>query len=438
MALRKELEYVNASDAGTRQGSTNSTINKKDPLRPTALVDTATGNITTTKPNTTTKANKIQPTAPKVEAPKTDDGGGNNGGGNNDGGNTGGGYSGGDYPITPAYEPPKIAAPTYQQSQAVSDAYSYLQSIINNRPGAFSSSYASQLQSLYDSIMNRDKFQYDLNNDALYQQYARQYAQQGQQAMQNTMANAAALSGGYGSSYATTAGQQAYNAYLSQLNDVAPELYSQAYGRYQDEGNALLNQYSVTNGLYNDEYNRYRDAVSDYENQLNYAYNNFNNERDFDYNQYLNNLNQYNYEVDRAYQQSQDALAQQNRDRDYAYQVGRDAINDKRYDSESAYQRELDAYNRAQNELNSQASLNARDFETQMKTLVNYGNTADAIELLTNNMDGASYSEILKAAKGYGITEEDIEEYIKNAIGQIDSASAPKLPNTVGNFKYAK
>jgi guanine deaminase len=56
--------------------------------------------------------------------------------------------------------------------------------------------------------------------------------QQGQQAMRDTMGQAAALTGGYGNTYAQQAGEQAYAAYLSRLNDVLPELYGEAYNRF--------------------------------------------------------------------------------------------------------------------------------------------------------------------------------------------------------------
>jgi hypothetical protein len=79
--------------------------------------------------------------------------------------------------------------------------------------------------------MNMGDFKYDAESDPVYQQYKQQYMQQGQQAMRDTMGQAAALTGGYGNTYAQQAGEQAYAAYLSRLNDVLPELYGDAYNR---------------------------------------------------------------------------------------------------------------------------------------------------------------------------------------------------------------
>ena len=117
--------------------------------------------------------------------------------------------------------------------------------------------YIDQLNSIYQQIMDRgpwDKeFQYDLNGDALYKQYADQYARMGQQAMQDTVAEASALTGGYGNSWAATAGSQAYQDYLGQLNSIVPTLQQQAYDQYladydrwNDETNRLLTLYDLT------------------------------------------------------------------------------------------------------------------------------------------------------------------------------------------------
>lgn len=104
--------------------------------------------------------------------------------------------------------------------------------------------------------MNRGPFQYDMNADAMYQQYKDQYMRQGRLAMQDTIGRASALTGGYGNSYATAAGQQQYNEYLAGLNDKALELSQMAYQRYQDEGDKLKDAYGML-------YGRERDAVAD-------------------------------------------------------------------------------------------------------------------------------------------------------------------------------
>ena len=105
--------------------------------------------------------------------------------------------------------------------------------------------YVQQLNALYDQIMNRKPFQYDLNGDLLYKQMADRYAQMGQMAMRDTMGMAAALTGGYGNSYAQQVGNQAYQQYLTALNDKVPSLYEQALQAYLAEGDQLLQQYQL-------------------------------------------------------------------------------------------------------------------------------------------------------------------------------------------------
>ena len=115
------------------------------------------------------------------------------------------------------------------------------------------------LDEVMQDILNRKDFSYDLNGDALYQQYKDKYIQQGKMAMQDTMGQAAAMTGGYGNSYAATAGNQAYQASLQNLNDVVPELYQMAYDRYNQEGQDMYNQYDMLLDDYNTKYNQYLD-----------------------------------------------------------------------------------------------------------------------------------------------------------------------------------
>ena len=89
--------------------------------------------------------------------------------------------------------------------------------------------------------------------------------------MMDTMGQAAALTGGYGSSYGQSVGQQTYDAYLQSLNDVVPELYGQAYQQYSDESTRMLNQWNLLYDREQQNYNKYRDQMSDYFNELSLA-----------------------------------------------------------------------------------------------------------------------------------------------------------------------
>lgn len=174
----------------------------------------------------------------------------------------------------------------YTPSGSVQAAQAYLEQVKASKPGAYQSRWDDELTSLYDQIRNRKKFSYDMGTDPLYQQYREQYQRLGRLAMQDTMGQAAALTGGYGSTYGEQVGQQAYNAYLQNLNDIVPQLQQQAYQRYQDEGTDLYNQYSLVKGREDTDYGRYRDTVSDYYSDLSDARSAYNSERSLDQSQW--------------------------------------------------------------------------------------------------------------------------------------------------------
>lgn len=178
----------------------------------------------------------------------------------------------------------------YTPSGSVQAAQAYLEQVKASKPGAYQSRWDDELTSLYDQIRNRKKFNYDMGTDPLYQQYREQYQRLGRLAMQDTMGQAAALTGGYGSTYGEQVGQQAYNAYLQNLNDIVPQLQQQAYQRYQDEGTDLYNQYSLVKGREDTDYGRYRDTVSDYYSDLSDARSAYNSERSLDQSQWATML----------------------------------------------------------------------------------------------------------------------------------------------------
>lgn len=175
----------------------------------------------------------------------------------------------------------------YEEGQKVTDAYNRLQETIDNKP-TFESKYEDKLNELYESIMGRDKFKYDFNADPMYQMYKDKYVSQGKQAMEDTMGKAQAMNGGYGSSVAQSVGQQAYQNYLNEVNDMIPTLRDQAFQQYQYEGQEMLNKYNVTANAYDREYGHYRDDVADWQADRSFNYGMYSDERNFDYSQFVN------------------------------------------------------------------------------------------------------------------------------------------------------
>ena len=133
----------------------------------------------------------------------------------------------------------------------------------NEKKTGYQSTWQDQLKETANKIINREKFSYDLNGDALYKQYKDRYTQQGKQAMMDTMGQAQTMTGGYGNSYAHSVGQQTYQGYMQGLNDQIPALYQIALDKYTAEGNRMRDNMNLMMQQDDIEYGRYRDKLAD-------------------------------------------------------------------------------------------------------------------------------------------------------------------------------
>ena len=320
----------------------------------------------------------------------------------------------------------------YVQSDAVTQAQQALQNQQANKPGQYQSQFQTGMNDLIGQIQNRPKFQYDVNSDALYQQVAQNYMQQGQQAMMDTMGQAAAMTGGYGNSYAQTAGQQQYNQHLLGLTEMVPQFQQMAMQQYQMEGDQLLDQYNLMAQQEEMAYSRYQDdlnryyadldrAQAAYDNERDYDYSRFSDERDFDYGKYMDDLN-YQYQVGRD-QVADDQWAQQ-----WAYQQERDKIKDEQWQKE--YDEMVRQYNENlawQREQAARSSSGGSRSSGPSSKKTDYGSGyQDALTLVENAV----------SATGAG-GQESIIQYAYDT-GQITKAGAEKLAKLVGNTKYTK
>lgn len=236
----------------------------------------------------------------------------------------------------------------YKPSASVNAAQQAVTVHNSEKPSAFTSKYDGLINDNLNKILNREQFTYDPTKDSLYNQYKDMYTRNGQTAMKDTMGNAALLTGGYGNSYATTAGQQAYNSYMQQLNDKIPELEERAYNRYRDETSNLYNQSNLLTNLDNTDYGRYRDKMSDYLNDRDYYYNAYNNERNFDYGKYRDAVSDAKDDRNFNYQKERDAVSDAKDGRNFNYQKERDAVGDAQWEKQFEYQRGRDAISDAQ------------------------------------------------------------------------------------------
>ena len=224
----------------------------------------------------------------------------------------------------------------YAPSDTVKQAQTLLKSQLAQKPGEYVSPWQNQLSGAMNDIVNRKPFQYDLNGDALYQQYKDRYIQQGRMAMMDTMGQAAGLTGGYGNSYAQQVGQQAYQGYLQGLNDKVPELYRLALDKYQSEGQDLYNRYSLLAGQDEQAYGRHRDKVSDYYTELQRLTDDQRYQAEQDYARYVDAYN-------RVYGQHRDAVGDSQWQQSFDYQKDRDAVGDAQWWESFGYQKDRDA-----------------------------------------------------------------------------------------------
>ena len=124
-----------------------------------------------------------------------------------------------------------------------------------SKPGKYNSALHDKISKARKQVMN---FKYDPLQDANYQALAQIYAARGNLAAQDTLGDAASLNGGFGTSYAVSAAQQARNQYNQELASLVPELEQNAYQK-------AMNNYSMLVERDNDLYGRWRDKMSDYQ-----------------------------------------------------------------------------------------------------------------------------------------------------------------------------
>lgn len=203
----------------------------------------------------------------------------------------------------------------YQASKTVQQAQKLKEDAENavKKYGGFQYANQDAYQSAMDAILNRKAFSYDLNGDALYQQYKDQYMQQGKLAMQDTMGQAVAMTGGYGNSYAASVGNQAYQGYLLQLNNLVPELYNLALSAYNTEGDRLKGNFDLLSTDRNTQRGEWMDKYNMLANDRGYYSDNYNNAYTQDYTKWNDNrtydTNQYWSEYNAGYQVDRDAIA---------------------------------------------------------------------------------------------------------------------------------
>lgn len=298
----------------------------------------------------------------------------------------------------------------YQESDRVKKLAERLAQLESQKPGDWTGGqYGQQMQEALDAIRKRKKFSYDLNGDALYQQYKDKYVQQGKQAMQDTMGQAAALTGGYASTYGQAVGQQQYDAYLQNLNDVVPELYQLALSRYQMEGDDLKTQYSLLADQYQQEYGQYRDKVGDWQTERNFLSGRYDSERNLDYGMWGDAR-------DFAYTDYRNGIADEQWRRQYEESV-------RQFNEQMALSREQFAWQQAQAQAAAAAkssgggSSSGKSSGKSSNTTSGSYNFGELMDAFASGMSKAQVEAVLRS-RGVDVTKDTVQADIRKALSK--------------------
>ena len=351
----------------------------------------------------------------------------------------------------------------------------------------YRSRYSDAVKSNLSSVLGKKKFNYDIGSDKLFSQYKDSYTKAGKTAMEDTVGNASMLTGGYANSYAVTAGQQAYDSYMSKLNDKIPELEQRAYERYRDEEDSAYKKLNTLIGLEDTEYGRYRDSVADYNTNREFEYNKnkdaqaqrnwqaqfdrdkYVNDRDYNrsvlesdrkYNRdVLENDRDYNrgvYESDRKY--NRDVLEN---DRDYNRGVyendrkyNRDVLENDRdynrgvYENDRKYDRDVlendRDYNRGVYENDRDYAQNVYDSDRNYRIKLN-SSLKDAVKNEEENADSGKFSpddayDFIKKYSDKIYSDEEFTEALFQLYGEKDGfydwIEQMKIPGDIEGMTY--
>lgn len=214
------------------------------------------------------------------------------------------------------YTSTAVAPAPYASTAVAPEAY---------KAGTYNSQYADQLSGALNTVTN---WKYDPMSDANYQALAKVYEARGNIAAKNSLADAAAFNGGYGTSYAVSAAQQARNQYNQELAALIPDLEANAFNKATTTLNALRDADDTAYGRFRDtesdrqwkygqDYQAYRDREADNQWKYNTAYNAYRDKESdnqwkytTDYNAYRDKEADSQWAYSQAYNRYQDALSQ--------------------------------------------------------------------------------------------------------------------------------
>ena len=146
----------------------------------------------------------------------------------------------------------------YQPTEKVQQAQQNLQTMQQQKPQSYSSKWSGALDNILQQIQKPGTFKYDMNGDALFNSYKDLVSEQARQGAVNAQGMAAGLTGGYGNSYAQSAGAQAYQQALLPLYERIPDFANLARQNYDADINNRYRALGALQDAENAEYDRYR------------------------------------------------------------------------------------------------------------------------------------------------------------------------------------
>ena len=303
------------------------------------------------------------------------------------GNNTWNALNGGSGGSTSASAVDPMAGYKYTESDTVTQAKALLEQLKANKPGDFSSTWTDQLNGKIQEYLNMGDFQYDVNKDALYQQLKEQYQTMGSLAAQDTMGQAAAMTGGYGNSWAQSAGQQAYQGYLQQLTQQVPELYAMARSGYDADRQAIMDQASLMSSMEQQDYQRYQDKLQNYYTDLGLAVDEATRLAETEYNRWWN-------------------------ERQMEYQLGRDKVAD------AQWQKSYDEGVRQFNVSQASKGSGVGDGKSNTNERISFTDAEDGLWQTYNNWSTKYYN---------GIGEQAAREYLEDIKDMLDEKDYNRL-----------
>lgn len=335
-------------------------------------------------------------------------------------------------PVAPSYVPTAVAPGPYT-STAVAPA-PYVSTANAPAPyaptakapeayqaGTYNSQYADQLSGALNTVTN---WKYDPMSDANYQALAKVYGARGNIAAKNSLADAAALNGGYGTSYAVSAAQQARNQYNQELAALIPDLEANAFNKATTTLNALRDADDTVYGRFRDtesdrqwkygqDYNAYRDQIAD--SQWKYGQ---------DYQAYRDKEADNQWKYNTAYNAYRDKEADNQWRYNTAYNTYRDQIADDQWYYSQNYNRYQDALSQYQWALDYNNTLYAQNQAAKKSGGGGGGRKSSG--------GGGGYSSV-GGGSGIPITQEDFNS-LKNTQKQGPAPSMPVEIRTGASF----